>query len=158
MGTIANGANRPLNVQTGTIPNVGGAMLDWFQPMVFTLVAKEVDGFQVVETSTDISFHGVIQPLRLRDLALKPEGQRAWTWLWLHSDPSLTLQVDEVVLYLGVQTRVMGRKDYGIYGFVEYELVQDWTGSGPSPALGVAILTQAGDDLLTQDGDSLDIQ
>jgi hypothetical protein len=39
--------------------------------------------------------------------------------------------VDEVVTYDGVQTRVMSRKNYGLYGYVEYHLVQDWTGSGP---------------------------
>lgn len=132
MGTIANGSNTPLNVQTGTIPNVGGAMRDWFQPMTFGTVTKETVGFQVVETEVEVSFQGVIQPFTERQLQIKPEGQRAWTWLWLHADPVLTLQVDDVVSYLGVQTRVMARKDYGIYGYVEYQLVQDWEGSGPA--------------------------
>lgn len=126
MGTIGNGKNTPLNQQTGTVPNVGGAMLDWFQPMTFTLIEKSTVGFQVVETTTPISFRGVIQPLEGRKLQLKPEGQRAWTWLWLHADPSLTLAVDDVVIYLGVRTRVMGQKDWKIYGYVSYELVQDW--------------------------------
>lgn len=130
--TIANGKNRPLNVQTGTVPDVSGAMKDWFQPMTFELVTKTTEGFQVVETGDPINFMGIIQPLRERDLMIKPEGQRAWTWLLLHADPVLSLQVDEVVLYLGVQTRVMARKDYTIYGYVEYQLVQDWTGSGPT--------------------------
>lgn len=130
--TIANGKNIPLNVKTGTVPDVSGGLKDWFQPMTFELVTKTTDAFQVVEVGEPVTFMGVIQPLRERDIQLKPEGQRAWTWLWLHADPVLTLQVDEVVLYLGVQTRVMARKDYGAYGFVEYHLVQDWTGSGPT--------------------------
>lgn len=129
--TISNGKNRPLNVQTGTVPDVSGAMKDWFQPMVFTLVAKIVNGFQVVETPEETNFEGVIQPLNKRQLMLKPEGQRAWTWFTLHAEPVLTLQVDDVVNYLGKQTRVMARTDYSIYGYVEYELVQDWTGAGP---------------------------
>lgn len=133
MGTIGNAKNTPLNVQTGTIPNVGGAMLDWFQPMVFTRVLKTTTGFQVIETALPISFRGVIQPLSGRKLMLKPEGQRAWNWQWLHADPSLSLDVDEVVNYLGVQTRIMSRKDYQIYGYVEYEIVQDWEGAGPTP-------------------------
>lgn len=131
--TIGNAANRPLNVQTGTVPNVGGAMLDWFQPMVFTRVVKTVVGFQVVETAVPTNFQGVIQPLSGKLLQLKPEGQRGWNWQWLHADPVLSLEIDEVVTYLGVQTRIMSRKDYTIYGYVEYELVQDWTGSGPTP-------------------------
>ncbi len=134
MGTIQNGANTPLNEKTGTVPDVSGAMTDWFQPMVFETVSKTVDAFQVIEDGTEISFRGVIQPFSNRDLLLKPIGQRAWTWLWLHAEPQLTLEVDEVVKYLGVQTRIMARRDYTIYGYVEYHMVQDWTGAGPEVA------------------------
>lgn len=128
---ITNGRDRPLNSVAGTVPDVSGALTDWFQPMVFTLVAKLTEAFQVVETPIDYKFRGVIQPFTPRQLLLKPEGERAWTWFTLHSDVSLILQVDDVVTYLGKQTRVMGRKDYSLYGYVEYELVQDWTGAGP---------------------------
>lgn len=133
-GTIANGANTPLNVRTGTVPDVSGAMEDWYQPMVFELVTKTVVGFQVQETGVEIAFRGVVQPLKNRDLMLKPEGQRAWTWLMLHAQPSLSLNVDDVVKWLGKQTRIMARKDYALYGYVYYELLQDWTGSGPTVA------------------------
>lgn len=129
--TIANGANRPINTQAGTVPDVSGALTDYFQPMTFTIVTKEVVGFEVVETPEEISFQGVIQPFNERQLLLKPEGERAWTWFMLHADPVLTLQVDSVVDYLGEQTRIMSRTDYELYGYVEYHLVQDWTGSGP---------------------------
>jgi hypothetical protein len=134
--TIANAANVPLNVQQGTIPNMGGALLDWMQQMTFTRVVKTMVGFRVVETPTDVNFWGVIQPLTERQLFLKPEGQRAWTWFQLFAqiEPQgalLTLNVDEIVTWLGKQTRVMARKDYALYSYVEYHLVQDWTGSGP---------------------------
>ncbi len=129
--TIQNGKNTPLNVKTGTFPDVSGAMNDWFQPMVFERVTKETIGFQVVETGYETAFRGVIQPLSARRLEQKPVGQRAWTWVLLHAEPVLTLQVDEVVTYRGKQTRVMARKNYSLNGYVEYELVQDWTGAGP---------------------------
>lgn len=131
---IANAANQPLYKQQGTVPDVSGAMKDWFQPMIFEQVIKTTTGYQVAETAEPFYFQGTIQPFTDRQLMLKPEGQRAWTWYTLHADPVLTLQVDEVVFYLGVQTRVMARRDYGIYGYVEYHLVQDWTGSGPEPS------------------------
>lgn len=131
MGTIGNAANRPLNVVNGTVPDVSGAMTDWFQPMTFTYVGKVTTAFQLVEHPQSIIFQGVIQPFTKRQLVLKPEGQRAWSWLTLHAEPQLTLQVDDVVVYLGKQTRVMARTDYGLYGYVEYELIQDWLGSGP---------------------------
>lgn len=132
MAFIKNAANTPLNQQgQGTIPNMNAAMANWFQPMVFGIVTKVTSGFEVIETMTETLFSGVIQPLTARKLNLKPEGQRAWTWLQLHADPSLDLEVDSVVIYLGRQTRIMAKKDYSIYGYIEYELVQDWTGSGP---------------------------
>lgn len=128
---IGNASQRPINLQNGTTPDVSGALFDWFQPMTMERVAKIVDDFQVVETPTIYNFQGVIQPLTERQLMLKPEGQRAWTWFALFCQPSLTLQVDDVVIWNSKQTRVMGRLDYALEGYVAYSLVQDWTGSGP---------------------------
>jgi len=133
MSTIANGANLPLFGKQGSVPDVSGALQDYFQNMVFTKLKKTVTGFQAVEGAVFINFRGVIQPFSSRQLMLKEEGQRAWTWFTLNADPSLTLQVDDVVNYNDVQTRVMARRDYSLYGYVEYEIVQDWTGSGPVP-------------------------
>lgn len=132
MTVIANGADRPLFDRAGDVPDVSGALQQYYQAMVFTPVSKIVEGFQVVETGNPINFQGTAQPFTERQLALRPEGQRAWSWFLLHADPVLTLQVDDVVLWRGKQTRVMSRKDFGLYGFVEYRLAQDWTGSGPS--------------------------
>lgn len=129
---IPNGKNTPLDARAGTVPDVSDAMFDWFQPMTFEPVGKVVSGFQVVETATPVNFLGVWQPLTERALQLKPEGQRAWSWFWVHAEPSLVLEVDDVVQYLGVQYRVMTHKDYRLYGYVEYHLVTDWTGSGPT--------------------------
>ncbi len=124
--TIQNAKDIPLNAQTGTIPNVGGAMLNWFQPMTFTLVEKSVVGFREVETKTPIEFHGVIQPWKARDLNQLPEGQRAWSWYWVHATPALKLEVDDIIEYLGVPTRVMSVNNYEIYGYIAYSLVQNW--------------------------------
>ena len=124
---IKNGRSVPLNqTAMGSVPNVGGALNGWFQPMIFTLIGKSVEAFQAVETETPLNFRGVIQPYSERQLTLLPDGQRSWTWLQLHADPSLKLETDDVVIYLGVRTRVMGLKDYTIYGYIEYRLVQDW--------------------------------
>lgn len=130
--TIVNGKNTPLNARAGTVPDVSGALQDWFQSMVFGIVTKRTVGFQVYETQEDVNFRGVIQPLRERALMMKPEGQQAWTWFQVHSDISLDLQVDADIRYLGVQYRVMARKDFKLYGYMEYHLVQDYTGSGPA--------------------------
>ncbi len=99
--------------------------------MTFMRVVKTTIGYQVVEDGEEINFRGVIQPFTTRELMIRPESEQSWTWWTLHADPSLTLDTDEVVLYLGKQTRVMGRRDYSLNGYVEYQLVQDYTGAGP---------------------------
>ena len=129
--TIKNGSAAPLFEKDGTIPDVSGAMQDYFQNMTFDQIIKTSVGFQASETTTPINFRGILQPFTARQIFFKPEGQRAWSWFTLHSDPVLELEVDDVVIYNSVQTRVMSRKDFTLYGYVEYELVQDWTGSGP---------------------------
>jgi hypothetical protein len=131
---IKNGKDMPLNQNSGTLPDVSGAMLDYFQPMVFAVVVKTVDNFQAVETKSSVNFQGVWQPLSARQLMLKPEGQRAWKWFQVHAEPALILQTDQLITYLGVQYRVMADKDYRLYGYVEYHLVEDFTGSGPQEA------------------------
>ena len=128
---IKNAADNPIFYKGGTIPDVSGAMQDYFQQMTFTMVAKIVAGFQVSEVASPLNFPGVIQPFTDEQLMQKPEGQRTWTWYLLHADPVLELLIDDVVLWDGKQTRVMDKKNFRLYGFVEYSLVQDWTGAGP---------------------------
>jgi hypothetical protein len=131
--SMSNASSKPLFYKNGTLPDVSGAIQDYFQPMVFNLLTKSVSGFQALEKSTTqpLNFRGLIQPYTERRLMLLPEGQRAWSWYELHADPSLTLQVDDVVIWMGKQTRVMSRTDYALYGYVSYHLIQDYTGVGP---------------------------
>ncbi len=134
---IRNGKDTPLNANSGTLPQVDDAMLDYFQPMQFGVVTKtsgRSTGFQVVETKVTTDFRGVWQPMSDRKLMMKPEGQRQWKWFTCHADPSLILETDSVITYLGEQYRVESMRDYKLYGYVEYHLVQDFTGSGPTEA------------------------
>ena len=129
---IFNASSVPLDQNSGTLPNVGDAMLDYFQAMTFSTVVKAVQqGGTVVETPTPVTFQGVWQPLSPRAVEMKPEGQRKWNWYRCHADPSLGLKPDDVVTYLGVQYRVMGKWDFSLYGYNEYQLVDDYSGVGP---------------------------
>lgn len=114
------------------MPDVSGALFDWFAPMTFGVVTKTIKNFQAVEVQTQVDTAGVWQPFTDRQLLLKPEGQRRWKWFQLHALPSLTLTPDDVVTYLGEQYRVMSEKDYRLNGYVEYHLVNDYTGAGPA--------------------------
>jgi len=116
------------------LPDVSDALNSWFQNMVFGLVVKTVNiAGELVETETEINFRGVMQPFTFQQLYLKPEGQRAWKWHKLHAEIQLALKPDDVVVYETVQYRVMKKGDYNKYGYVEYDLVQDYEGSGPVP-------------------------
>lgn len=128
-----NGSSVPLSVNAGSMPDVSDALMDWFQPMTFTLVTTEVDAFQAVETPVNFSFQGVWQPFTPEMLMIKPEGQRSWKWFTCHAQPALILNNDDVILYLGTQFRVMQKMDWKLDGYVEYHLVEDYAGSGPNP-------------------------
>lgn len=129
---ISNAKDTPLGANSGTVPNVSGAMQGWFQPMQFTRVTKTVENFVVVETAETINFRGVWQPLSARQLSMKPEGQRSWKWFKVHAEIGTILVPDEVITYLGNQYRVEAHADFSLYGFVDYDLVEDFTGSGPT--------------------------
>jgi hypothetical protein len=124
--TIQNGCNVPIDLGRGTIPDVSGAMYDTFQTMSFNQVTKTlVKGF-VKETQNAINFMGNFFPFSYRDLFLTPQDQRSWSWYWIFADPVLKLQTDDIVVWNGKPTRVMGRLDYTMHGYVAYRVVQDW--------------------------------
>lgn len=136
--TILNAANIPLNVQTGTIPNMGVALLDWFQYLTFTKIVKTTVAFQLVETPTNINFWGLITPTYGRDLHIESKGQRQWNRIevFAQAGPTgsmLDLNPDDVIFYDGIQYRVMNKKNYANFGYVHFQLQQDYTGSGPNP-------------------------
>lgn len=130
---IQNASDIPLSQNGGTLPNVSDVILNWFQAMVFTIVTKTIVNFQLVETGDDINFQGVWQPFSPQQLALKPIGERDWKWFMVHASPNLALTPDQVITYQGTQYRVKEKLDYTNYGYVQYNLIEDYTGSGPTP-------------------------
>lgn len=129
---LFNAKDRPLNQLAGTLPDVSGALFDYFQEMTFTTIVKSVVNFQVVETPTNIVFQGLWQPFTGRQLSMRPEGQRKWKYSNVFSQINLSLTADDVLSYLGVQYRVLRVNDYSLYQYYQYELVEDFTGSGPN--------------------------
>lgn len=131
MSWINNAKDVPLNANSGTVPDMSGTLQDWYQKMTFGVITKTVTDFQVVESVVEIQFMGVWQALDNRKLMLKPEGQRAWSWYTLHSQPTINLKVDDIIIYLTRQYRVMSKKNFSLYKFQRYELIGDWEESGP---------------------------
>jgi hypothetical protein len=132
MGRIINAANNSIALVNGDIPDVSGALKSYFQLMQFGVITKQTIAFQVVETVVDYSFWGVLFPLNEQRLNMETQGQRTqWQWFKLFAEPAIDLQPDYIVIYLGVQYRVMDRKDYLIYGYREFTLQTDWINVSP---------------------------
>lgn len=111
---------------------MAGTLSGWLQKITFGVVTKEVVNFQTREVYVAIPFTGVWQPLDTRKLIMKPEHQRAWTWIQCHSTTNIGLKLDDIVRYQGVQYRVMALWDYLLNGFYEYHLCEDTEGVGPT--------------------------
>lgn len=137
--TIQLGSQLPLSFKQGTIPDVSGALYDYFQTMTFGIVTKTVVAGQADETVTNVTFQGLIMPYSPRELQLLPEGQRSWSFYHVFAQPVLSLQTDDIVLWnnwingvqVPVQMRCMFRENYDLYGWIHYRMCQDWINSGP---------------------------
>lgn len=131
--TIINGSTIPVNQVTGTTPDIAGAVKDWFQLMVFNVVSKSTVNFQAVEVSNTINFWGFIFPYSDNQLRMLPEGQRTqWQYFKMYAEPATILKPDDVINYLGVQYRVLDRRDWSLNRIMEYSLITDWSGAGPT--------------------------
>jgi hypothetical protein len=130
---IFNASSVTLDENPGTLPDMSGALLQLFQQLEFGLVTKTVVNFNVVETTTPLQFFGLWQPVSpYRTLEMNKDGQRKWTYFKLLALPTLELTVDSIILRENIQYRVMLKTDYTQYGYVEYMLVNDYEGSGPT--------------------------
>lgn len=126
---ILNGSDTLLSANSGTVPNVSGALENWFQPMTFSKVTKATVNYKVEEVFSVIDFLGVVDP-GTQPLLIRPDGQRVWQDFTCYTQIGVPLNPDDVILYQGVQYRVKAKRDYTLYGYISYELGQDYTGSG----------------------------
>lgn len=128
---ISNGNTLSIGSIVPNLPNMSTTIEGWFQNIIVALVVKTMVNNRVVETTTDYETRGVLQPQTIQQLEIKPEGQRSWKWYMLHCQPSLSLKTDDEVVIRGEHYRVMGRWGFDEYGFVQYELVQDYVADTP---------------------------
>jgi hypothetical protein len=109
-----------------SLPSVRSTLAGWFRPLVLGRVTKTMVDFEVKEVFREQGCRGVIQPHGPQELKLKPEGQRSWNWQLLHTTPDVNLETDERFKIKNTPFRVMSKQDWSEYGYVTYELVQDY--------------------------------
>lgn len=125
---IRNAKDTPLSSNPGTLPNVSGALFGYFRKMIAVKLTKSTDNFDAKEVvaDTEAEFMGVKQPFTYRQLLMKPEGQRGWKWFMIHSTPDFVLELDDEFTIDGLEYRVMRQGQYNEYGYVSYEVVEDY--------------------------------
>lgn len=108
-------------------PNMQGTLNGWEVPLTLVKITQNVVDGDLVTTETQINFKGVWQPLRDEQLELKPEGQRSWSWIFLHVKSSyFDLNTADKVIFNNIRYKVINKKDYSLNGFIEFELCQDF--------------------------------
>lgn len=118
--------NKNRTLQSG-MPNMANTLNGWETTITLIKITQNIVEGDLVPTETNITFQGVIQPLKTEQLMAKPEGQRSWEWLWIHvKSGSLNLMTGDKIKFNNKRYKVMGVKDYSLNGFVEYEIVRDY--------------------------------
>ncbi len=103
-----------------TTPSVRETVLGWLRPITLGLVTTRIEDGQSIPTTREVNTSGCVQPMRPRELAIKPEGERAWGWYVLYVTPEIALKADDKVIFKGVTYRVMDKMDWSEYGYVRY--------------------------------------
>ena len=119
---------RSVQEAASVLPSLRSTIAGWFQPLILSRVTKTIVDREVKEVARVQQCFGVIQPFSPRQLTIKPEGQRSWIWKMLHTTPDVNLNPDEEFTIRGTRYRVMSQNGYDEYGYIQYELVQDYQG------------------------------
>lgn len=118
-----------------SMPKITSAFNGWQDRIVLLRHSETVDanGF-VDDTAQPLSFYGTIQPLKPREIELKPEGQRSFTWLQIHCQTNATTLIPgDSIKWKGQLYKVMARIDYSLNGYVEYHIIKNYQGISCSP-------------------------
>lgn len=108
-------------------PQMAEVLTGWETSITLVKIVQSIVEGDRVTTEENITFLGVIQPLRTDQLMAKPENMRSWEWLWIHAKSGdLNLQTGDKIRYNNTLYKVMGKKDYSLNGYVEYEIVKDY--------------------------------
>lgn len=121
----------PLKInEISTMPQMQEAIDGWEVDMIVNQKRQTMVNGDVVYKNVIVKIRGVLQPLKMSELELKPEQERDWEWFYLHiknSYPLLT--VNQQVIIKGFPFKVMRVKDYGLNGFREIEVIKDYSAS-----------------------------
>ncbi len=115
------------------VPSVATSLYGILEPVTFVIITKRQNTvtFEVEETRRPFPTMASVQPLTVRELSIKAEGERRWTWLKVYALTDVILQPKDVIelgdtARAGTPYRVMAAKDWRDKGQMYYELVADY--------------------------------
>lgn len=113
-----------LNEQ-GPLPQMNGAFKGWKSSLFLIQTTQVMVEGEVTLTTSETPFEGVKQPMSAKQIALKPEGQRAFQWFTLHVDNSeLNLDVNDRVKFNDTEYKIMEIWPWNDAGFIEYHMIE----------------------------------
>lgn len=119
-------ANKKQILESSDLPDVSSGVTMFFQTIKIDLVKKtQVDGYTQEKTKCIVT-QGVRQPFNSSQLQIKPEAERTWNWSKLYCLPDVNLELDDIAKIRGIKYRVMAQSDWAEYGYVEYDLCEDY--------------------------------
>lgn len=109
------------------MPQMAMTLTGWEVPLTLVKVIQDIVDGDAVFTEQEINFLGCFQPLKDEELQFKPEGQRSWSWYWIHAKAgTLNLQTADKIIFNNKRYKVMSVKDYSLNGFIEYQIIRDF--------------------------------
>lgn len=117
------------------LPQMNSVLNRWAISLSLVKVSQDIVDGDKVEIFETISLRGIWQPLNSEQLQSKSEGQRSWEWVLLYvainevnqfQSLSKCLSTGDKVFYEQKHYKVISVKNYGLYGYAEYELCRDY--------------------------------
>lgn len=115
--------------QTNDLPDVGMVVETFLQRLRIGIVQKTTIAGRTQEVPVWRSVMGSCQPMS-ENLAVRKEGERSWRWYVFHFEPDVCLETDDVIIFQGTKYRIMEKENWGQYGFIRYNAVEDYTPAG----------------------------
>lgn len=126
-GPVLSANKRLVGEASFPLPSMRSTLLGWFRPMTIGVVSVEIIEGRSRETTREVKTSGLIQAGSPEVLEIKSDGNRSWENATLHTFPAFNVETNAIVNITGMTFRVVKKSDQSGYGFIRYELLQDFT-------------------------------
>jgi hypothetical protein len=109
-----------------SMPEVSAGVTRFLSPLIIEkLQVNVVSGF-AQKIPIAIKTLGAIQPLTARELVVKPEGERSWSWYRLHTSVNVDLKTNDRVRIRNTVYKIMAKWDWSRSGYLEFHCILDF--------------------------------